>query len=50
MTGVRLSASLEAAVIDWAKQHTDEPNKAEAIRRLVELAPLREQNSVKRER
>src|SRR5271154_7364555 len=36
MTGVRLSSQLEAAVLKWARSQDDKPNKAEAIRRLVE--------------
>jgi hypothetical protein len=36
MTGVRLSADLETAIIKWAKSQADRPNKAEAIRRLIE--------------
>jgi len=36
MTGVRLSADLETAIINWAKSQADRPNKAEAIRRLIE--------------
>jgi len=35
MTGVRLSADLETAIINWAKSQADRPNKAEAIRRLI---------------
>jgi hypothetical protein len=37
MTGVRLSAKLEAAIMGWAGKQEDQPTKAEAIRRLVEL-------------
>ena len=37
MTGVRLSADLEAAIVAWAKAQDDAPKKAEAIRRLVEI-------------
>jgi hypothetical protein len=36
MTGVRLSVDLEEAILGWAEEQTDKPNKAEAIRRLVE--------------
>ena len=36
MTGVRLSADLKTAIINWAKSQADRPNKAEAIRRLIE--------------
>jgi len=36
MTGVRFSAELENAILEWANKQTDKPNKAEAIRRLVE--------------
>jgi Arc/MetJ-type ribon-helix-helix transcriptional regulator len=35
MTGVRLPADLEAAVLGWARSQGDRPNKAEAIRRLL---------------
>ena len=38
MTGVRLPADLEAAVLKWARLHEDKPSKAEAIRRLVAQA------------
>jgi hypothetical protein len=38
MAGVRLSADLETAIINWAKPQADKPNKAEAIRRLVAQA------------
>jgi hypothetical protein len=38
MTGVRLPADLEAAVLKWARLQMDKPSKAEAIRRLVERA------------
>jgi len=38
MTGVRISADLEAAILNWAKLQSDKPSKAEAIRRLVEKA------------
>ena len=37
MTGVRLSAKLEDAIMGWAGKQEDQPTKAEAIRRLVEL-------------
>ena len=37
MTGVRLSAKLEDAIMGWAYKQEDQPTKAEAIRRLVEL-------------
>jgi hypothetical protein len=37
MTGVRLSGELEDAIMEWAGKQADQPNKAEAIRRLVEL-------------
>jgi hypothetical protein len=37
MTGVRLSADLEAAIAAWAKAQHDTPKKAEAIRRLLEI-------------
>ena len=37
MTGVRLSAKLEDAIKGWAGKQEDQPTKAEAIRRLVEL-------------
>jgi hypothetical protein len=36
MTGVRLSAELETAIANWSARQSDKPNKAEAIRRLVE--------------
>jgi hypothetical protein len=38
MTGVRLPSDLERAIINWAKAQPDTPNKAEAIRRLVQQA------------
>jgi hypothetical protein len=38
MTGVRLSVDLEEAILGWAEKQTDRPNKAEAIRRLLEQA------------
>ena len=38
MTGVRLPSDLERAIINWAKAQSDKPNKAEAIRRLVQQA------------
>jgi hypothetical protein len=37
MSGVRLSKDLEGKIMDWAKAQSDKPNKAEAIRRLIEL-------------
>jgi hypothetical protein len=37
MTGVRLSVELETAIANWSARQSDNPNKAEAIRRLVEL-------------
>jgi hypothetical protein len=37
MTGVRMSGELEDAILEWAGKQPDQPNKAEAIRRLVEL-------------
>jgi hypothetical protein len=42
MTGVRLPADLEAAVLKWARLQRDKPSKAEAIRRLVERALVAE--------
>jgi hypothetical protein len=37
MTGVRLPPELEDAIMKWSRKQTDQPSKAEAIRRLVEL-------------
>ena len=38
MTGVRLPPQLLAKITSWAEKQDDRPNKAEAIRRLVEQA------------
>ena len=38
MTGVRFSAELLTKIQKWARNQPDKPNKAEAIRRLVEHA------------
>jgi hypothetical protein len=37
VSAVRLPPETSAAVDDWASKQTDEPNRSEAIRRLVEL-------------
>ena len=45
MTGVRFSADLLAKIQKWARNQPDKPNKAEAIRRLVEQALSGQRNS-----
>jgi hypothetical protein len=37
VTAVRLAPAILSAVDSWATQQADEPNRSEAIRRLVEL-------------
>jgi hypothetical protein len=37
VTAIRLSADLRASVDTWAARQDDEPNRSEAIRRLVEI-------------
>jgi hypothetical protein len=37
VTAIRLSSDMRARVDDWAVKQDDEPNRSEAIRRLVEL-------------
>jgi hypothetical protein len=50
MTVVRLSAKLEDAIIGWAGKQDDQPTKAEAIRRLVQLGLASEGRKAKARR
>jgi hypothetical protein len=42
VTALRMPPALTARVDEWAKQQPDQPSRSEAIRRMIEIALIKE--------